>query len=48
MKIMSTKLNNNMNTNDLIKLEEIIKLVESTPNDMELGNLVRKLINNEK
>lgn len=45
---MSTKLSNNMNTNDLIKLEEIIKLVESTPNDMELGNLVRKLINNEK
>ena len=45
---MSTKLNTNMDTNDLIKLEEIIKLVESTPNYMELGKLVRKLINDEK
>jgi len=48
MKTTSTKLNNNMDTNDLIKLEEIIKLVESIPNDMELGKLVRKLINDEK
>lgn len=45
---MSTKLNNNMDTNDLIILEEIIKLVKSIPNDMELGKLVRKLINDEK
>jgi hypothetical protein len=48
MKIMSIKLNNNPNTNDLIILEEIIKLVKSTPNDMELGKLVRNLINDEK
>ena len=48
MKIMSTKLNNKMDKNDLIKLEEIIKLVKSTPNDMELGKLVRNLINDEK
>lgn len=37
-----------MDTKDLIKLSEIIKLVNTTPNDMELGKLIRQLINNGK
>jgi hypothetical protein len=48
MKTMSIKSNNNMDTNDLIKLEEIINLVNTTPNDMDLGKLIRELINDEK
>ena len=45
---MSIKSNNNMDTNDLIKLEEIINLVNTTPNDMDLGKLIRELFNDGK
>ena len=37
-----------MKDKNLILIEEIIKLVKSTPNDMELGKLIRQLINNGK
>jgi len=45
MKTTSTKLSNNIDSNDLIKLEEIINLVNTTPNDMDLGKLIRELFN---
>ena len=37
-----------MKDKNLILIEEIIKLVNTTPNDMELGKLIRQLINNGK
>lgn len=37
-----------MKDKNLILIEEIIKLVKTTPNDMELGKLIRQLINNGK
>lgn len=33
---------------DLTKFQEIVKLSEVTPNDMELGTIIRKFINEYK